>query len=519
MIFQTLIVDDEPLIAFSISKIIAKINASFHIAKICYNGQEALTYMQSNHVDVVFTDIQMPLMDGLTLTHEIKKINSSVQVVILSGYSEFEYAQKAISEGVADYLLKPLNRDKAGALLNRLEKELSLRLYSDQINVLGKIINDSEKPAAEKEMKALFPYETYCLFLICSKTYLHAAVTPGIDQYRIGNSNFIYQECCEIFSDNPFWVLEDNSPNEKFLIVGCSSFETTAINALFPRLHQKLCQISPPVTSVICGGGITLEGLKDAFKSMRRFLCGNLIFGQSRLYCMDEKISNRRNPSDYLTEEKKKYLLVLFRECHQKQFNECVSSILDTLCKNEYPQISIEEYMKTIIQLILPELKMGDSLFFYYDYIYEITSDCCDQASLNKEFLRILDDFFKLKNTLAWRSLPQNRLVQQVKIYIEEHFTEPINIQTIATRFGVVAPYLSKLYYDYYQSSLKNDILKLRLNKAEELLKIDPPLPLREIAELTGFNDPFYFSKIFKKERSVSPVDFRKIVNNEIPDT
>ena len=126
----------------------------------------------------------------------------------------------------------------------------------------------------------------------------------------------------------------------------------------------------------------------------------------------------------------------------------------------------------------------------------------------------MLDDFFQLKNAIDYEQLPQNQLAQEVRSYIEEHFTEQINIQTLASHFGIVASYLSKLYFDYYDSSIKADILELRLNKAEELLKTSPALPLRVIAELTGFNDQFYFSKVFKKERSLSPFEFRKLVNN-----
>ena len=78
---------------------------------------------------------------------------------------------------------------------------------------------------------------------------------------------------------------------------------------------------------------------------------------------------------------------------------------------------------------------------------------------------------------------------------------------------GVLNSY--KIYMNYYGTSIKNDLLDLRMKKAKELLKVIPAIPLKEIADLCGFNDQFYFSKVFKKYNNMNPVDFRKFVNNE----
>lgn len=501
MIFKTLVVDDEPLIARSVSQIIPKVNPSFFVAKVCYNGKEALDYLKDNSVDIVFTDIQMPAMDGLTLANEIKQIDSSIPVIILTGYSEFEYAKKAISAGVVEYLLKPLNRNQVSNLLNDFEKKLSLKLYSTQTDLLNKLISGTNHPSNIDYLNEYFPYENYCLYLTNSNSFL-------------GNSTIIYQTCWSLFPYNPFWILNVNSFNCFIIIVACNSYETNAIQDLLSELHNRLCNNYSPVTSIIHEKCIFLEDLTKSLVSMQRLLNNYKILGYSTLYYTRETDITTKALSDYLNEEKEKYLMNIFRENHHKVFNTYISQILESMFFQKCPKILIEECMKTIIKDLLSELNMDDSLFIYYDYIYDITNNCEDFDSLNSKILNMLDDFFQMKNAIDYEQLPQNQLAQEVRSYIEEHFTEQINIQTLASHFGIVASYLSKLYFDYYDSSIKADILELRLNKAEELLKTSPALPLRVIAELTGFNDQFYFSKVFKKERSLSPFEFRKLVNN-----
>lgn len=84
---------------------------------LCANGWEALARLEEQHVDVLFTDIRMPGMDGLELMSKASKISKSLFVVIISGYAEFEYAQQAIHNGARQYLLKPVKPEEIHRIL------------------------------------------------------------------------------------------------------------------------------------------------------------------------------------------------------------------------------------------------------------------------------------------------------------------------------------------------------------------------------------------------------------------
>lgn len=106
-----MLVEDEKWVRTAIRKVIEKTNLSFEVVKEASNGMEALDWLKEHQVDLVFTDIRMPVMDGLTLTKQIREDKINTDVVIISGHDEFNYAHQAIRSGVYDYMLKPVEQE------------------------------------------------------------------------------------------------------------------------------------------------------------------------------------------------------------------------------------------------------------------------------------------------------------------------------------------------------------------------------------------------------------------------
>ena len=103
--YRVMLVDDEPWVIYGLKMMLSWEEYGFEIAAEAVNGLEALDILQNEKLDVVFSDIRMPGMDGLRLTEEVAMGNLETKVVLISGYGEFEYAQKAIKYGVFEYLL------------------------------------------------------------------------------------------------------------------------------------------------------------------------------------------------------------------------------------------------------------------------------------------------------------------------------------------------------------------------------------------------------------------------------
>ena len=121
---RVVVADDEKLIAHNIAKIIADTDAAFQVCAICYDGESAFAAVEQQHPDVLFTDIKMPLLDGLSLIERIHANDPKLRCVLISGYGEFEYAKTAIQCDAFDYLLKPLNKAELAKTLRRAKNEL-----------------------------------------------------------------------------------------------------------------------------------------------------------------------------------------------------------------------------------------------------------------------------------------------------------------------------------------------------------------------------------------------------------
>ncbi|NOU89096.1 response regulator [Paenibacillus sp. LMG 31460] len=107
--YRILIVDDEPMIRKGLQKLVEQSELPIESLRTAENGVVALQRIQEERPDFLFTDIRMPKMDGLELCARVAEMDADIQVVVISGYGDFEYAQKCLSYGVKEYLLKPVN--------------------------------------------------------------------------------------------------------------------------------------------------------------------------------------------------------------------------------------------------------------------------------------------------------------------------------------------------------------------------------------------------------------------------
>ncbi len=123
--YRVLIVDDEPVIRKGLSKIIEQFDATMTSIRSSENGIQALEMIKEEQPDFLFTDIRMPRMDGLSLCEEVSKAYPDIQMVVISGYSDFQYAQKSLMYGVKEYLLKPITKKQVQGVLQKLIANLS----------------------------------------------------------------------------------------------------------------------------------------------------------------------------------------------------------------------------------------------------------------------------------------------------------------------------------------------------------------------------------------------------------
>ena len=127
MIYHVLLVEDEPVIRESIKKSIHWDRMPIQLAAEAENGREALAYMQTMPIDIVITDMRMPVCDGSQMLKQMESLHYNCEIIVLSEYSDFSYMYQAIHAHVFDYLLKPIDPAQMNRLLQELVERLALR--------------------------------------------------------------------------------------------------------------------------------------------------------------------------------------------------------------------------------------------------------------------------------------------------------------------------------------------------------------------------------------------------------
>lgn len=153
--YKVLFVDDDDTIGFIVSKMKVWENSNFKITRYAQNGKEALAVLEKESFDLIITDIRMPIVDGLELLENIRKMGDKTFLVLASTYSEFEYAKRGLQNGAIDYIIKPITEESLKELFIRVEKllkekedkpkETNLKVSKDRIDKWYNLFINLEK--------------------------------------------------------------------------------------------------------------------------------------------------------------------------------------------------------------------------------------------------------------------------------------------------------------------------------------------------------------------------------------
>lgn len=220
--FSAIVVDDEPIIRSSISSFINDCDAGFTVAESFRDGSDAIKYLEENNVDLVISDIKMVTVSGIDLAQYIYENKPWIHVILLSGYTEFEYAKAAIKYNVKEYITKPTNFDdlkntliKIRNLITEQKNNNNINVFLDSIMQLYAAIIAKNSVEAQSELKLLLDGNTrkneqlgqyaFNIFeIIIDKLYanLNIRITSELTDYNVllntNSKNEVYQTSSEI---------------------------------------------------------------------------------------------------------------------------------------------------------------------------------------------------------------------------------------------------------------------------------------------------------------------------------
>ena len=511
--YTLLIADDERAVREGISKSVCWSDIGIGRVLLAANGKEAYNIILKEHPNIVLTDIIMPVLTGIELVEKVKNNMPGIQFIILSGYNDFAYAQKAIQNEVMQYLLKPCDADsirksvqKAVSRIQDIEnKERFITSMKENVERLfpqakeqffRDLIQRSPNIQNLEAYKRLFeihegPYRML-LFKINEHDYVKLLTLKSLIEQIFGSENVTF---CIIINT---------------AVVLLTSLTNFSKLSKMVEKTQKQCFSSFNIEATVA---ISSE---DFFSNVSKLYSEIKDIIRFEFYLGEGKIITKNDvnifKTDYTlnTETQSEELSAAIRSGNIKSVKSIINSIFNSYRMSGY---DINRVRACGIELYIIVIKHCEDCEIN-TWIRNITKiNECNTVSEIKQF--ILDSAIKLaQNTYDSVISSQNKVIEKVIRYVHENIDdENLTLQHIASEILYLnVDYLGKLFKKETGMRFSQYLLKVRMEKAKELIKASSgDIKIYEIANATGFsNNPSYFSKVFKKYTGCVPKEFKQ---------
>lgn len=532
--YKVFLVEDEIVIREGIKNKIHWEEEGFKIVGDESDGELAYPMIIREEPDILITDIKMPFMDGLELSKLLKKDMPNLKIIIVSGYSDFGYAQQAIDIGVSEYLLKPVTSTKLMAAVKNaaaaIEKERNEKLILDQYQnlvyqkqgekrknffnaLVSKKMTLSQIVEQEEELGINMVASAFCVFLFQFK------VQEDMYEY----SNEIVQAEARMTGAlrkySNIKVFERDMEGWAFILLGENESQITAST-------KELCEL----LISICGnkvhyfGGIgrvvhRIRDLQQSYRdansafSLRYFEKWDQFLSYNNVRNIKGQMGNRINVSEMnLDKIDRKLLEDFLKQGTVHDIDEFVSSYFDGFGSDSMSSTLFRQYvimdgysavLKFLTNLNCPKKDIDNSLK-NMDSVAEQLSNIEDCREFYKSILKKAID---LRNKNSQKRYVG--LIAQAKEYMQHNFSMgDLTLDKVASRVNVSPNYFSSLFNQETGTTFIEYLTDIRMEKAKDYLRCSSK-KITEIGFLVGYQDSHYFSYIFKKTQNCTPSEYR----------
>lgn len=507
-----MVVEDEPPILRDIKNLIEATDPEFKVISCACNGHDAINVLESTVPDIVFTDIQMPVVDGLMLLDHLHRRFPGIIPVVLSGYSDFNYARKAMAFGVNNYLLKPVDEDE----LSRLLADLSKKVRQKRYDLVSKYFSSpAENASGTASGEISFDNSIYLAVLFCAgplSAYSYDNYSSALDFWK---NNSIEEAIAQLLDkEENIWVFDGKTGSEKIALLTLKKCSIERADRLSSALFERLGSSMLPITMVVSPFMEKFEEIGRQLQNIRMTLVRESVFGFSQLIKLFQPVeasntaTNEGFEVDHSLEDRlslyiRQGNLPLLKTDLKKQFKHWEN--------HRITQLQLETRVRNIISCCyrsLPMTPLHDDTTHDYE-IREAISVSRNYQELFENLWYIFEELIDIRSEKSPYKESTSILMNKIDKFIRANLVNYINTRTLSEQFGLVPSYLSKLFKDYKGISPSDYLLKLRIEKAKELISSQPDFLTKDIAESIGFSDPLYFSKIFKKHTGMTPSEYK----------
>lgn len=465
---KIIVAEDEPLILDNIVKKLNSLDLPLQVAATAENGEDALALIAREAPDVLLTDIYMPMMDGLELIRRAQLVLPELKCIIISGYDDFSYAQKAIRLNVADYLLKPVKTPQLRQLMEKLLQEWRQRQTSREREM---IVNSYAGKAHDPP--SLYPDAAFDMCLICARPAdpLEAVIKKLLPQ------------------TDAWWLIDEAEPDKKMLI------STHQDDRLPSQLFKALEAALETVTLCHTLSPIPYGRIWDTAQALRL----SMRQGMTPFHSRSIELGAAAPVCDLTTVEQQRNALLFSWGAQPTQSLSLVRAFLEALCRLTPTQAVIENQLTVLLD--------GLKLARHIPQALDVITHC---ATAEEFIERQVAFWTELVYSIPADTGTSLEAYQSIRAYLKAHFNENVTLQEVAERFHFSPEYISRLFKSVDGQPPMKYLTTLRIEEAKKLITENGYLNLRLIAELVGYPDAHYFSRIFRKITGMTPTEYKE---------
>lgn len=525
--YTVLLVDDEEEVIQAIMKKLDWEQLGFSVAGYACNGVKAFEMVEEYQPDVVVTDIRMPYMNGMELSHRIKTQYPDTKILIFTGFDEFEYAKEAVHLEVEEYILKPVNSQELSRVFEHLKSKLDLEISEKRnVEILQKYYLESlpllqanfysmlmEGRILEEELpKYLADYQLSfqgpffcCLVVHTSISQMPEGMTPLLLTTSVRKQ--VEEHLGAKWQTKAFPYLEN------IVLIAQLNSESRIIELTDDC--DRFCKYARHIIGAVVTIGIgqvcrSAAGLSGSYSTARTAVSYRVIYGVSRAINMEENVPQEISKPGQTDDARLSYLFKMIRLGSEEDITEAVSGYLH---QTAFLDRSLKQYHVDIMELISALYRFAvnqeigteafpENLKILYARLLDM-----DEASLQKWLTDISLSFHK--ELLDARNQSTRSFVSKAKEYVHNNYTdEALSLDGVCQVLGVSNSYFSTVFKKKTGKSFIGYLTDYRMDQAARLL-IETNDKSYMVAKQVGYTDPNYFSYVFKRRFGVSPSRYR----------
>jgi two-component system response regulator YesN len=548
--YKLILVEDEEDVRENVIREIDWAEHGFELLESAENGKEAMEMIERWMPDVVVTDIKMPFMDGMQLSEWIREKYPTTKIIILTGFDEFEYAQKAIKMHIDEYVLKPFS---AGELIQALVKIRQLideeiermenvhtlqEHYRQSLPVLREVFLAGLVTRKLSKAEILEKADNYNVdlqgigFLISVISMDNPGDHGQGAEGRTKAQALALQQSLKYSRDNElklFAVLNISEEiinkhglgivylhNDQLVLLTIS--QDSGQEALMKKTIEVLEEIRQSIEkylkfTVTIGVGTVSKEITDLcypFKDAVLALDYRLILGNNRVICIGD-VETRFVEKLRFDELKEQALIRCIKVGTLQELKDTIDELFHGIADT---QVSFKDYQIYLLEILTAVLKAAKDSGMELDSV--LGADFNPFVEMHR-----FTDLQEAKNwivglcTRMMSSIATDRqytyktLVDKAKDYTREHFHDSdISINKVCSHLHISTGYFSGIFKKETKMTFVGYLMNIRMEAAKELL-MTTDLKAFEIAEKVGYSEPNYFSFSFRKHFGISPKEYR----------